>query len=70
MANFAAVGIQREREARFRQRLERDGGLSEYDFTSYFATIATLRQANGPGEQQAWLDALEAWGLELRAGLT
>ena len=52
-----------------RGRLERDAGLSEYEFTSYFATIATLREANGPGEQQAWLDALEAWGLELRAGL-
>ncbi len=52
-----------------RKRLERDAGLSEYDFTSYFATIATLRASHGIGESQAWLDALEAWGLTLQASL-
>ena len=52
-----------------RERLERDAGLSEYDFTSYFASIATLRSSHGVGEPQTWLDALEAWGLNLQASL-
>jgi len=52
-----------------RRRLERDAGLSEYDFTTYFATIATLRAEKGPGEAQGWLDALEAWGNDIRASL-
>ena len=32
--------------------------LSEYDFTAYYAEIATLRAANEPGPRQAWLDAV------------
>jgi len=52
-----------------RKRLERDAGLSEYDFTSYFSTIATLRSGQGPGEAQGWLDALDAWGLAIQASL-
>lgn len=43
--------------------------LSEYDFTTYYAEIATLRAANEPGPRQAWLDALEAWGRELERSL-
>lgn len=43
--------------------------LSEYDFTTYFAEIATLRAANEPGPRQAWLDALEAWGRDLERSL-
>lgn len=52
-----------------RKRLERDAGLSEYDFTTYFSTIATLRSGQGPGEAQGWLDALDAWGLAIQASL-
>ncbi|MBW8313028.1 MAG: exodeoxyribonuclease I [Rhizobium sp.] len=43
--------------------------LSEYDFTAYYAEIATLRAANEPGPRQAWLDALEAWGRDLERSL-
>lgn len=52
-----------------RRRLTRDSGLSEYDFTTYSETIATLRASQGPGEAQAWLDALEDWGREIKASL-
>lgn len=43
--------------------------LGEYDFTSYYAAIAKLRTEHGPGQQQAWLDALEAWGRDLERSL-
>jgi exodeoxyribonuclease-1 len=43
--------------------------LSEYDFTTYYAEIATLRAENEPGPRQAWLDALEAWGRDLERSL-
>ncbi|HBD20573.1 MAG TPA: exodeoxyribonuclease I, partial [Arenimonas sp.] len=43
--------------------------LSEYDFTTYYAEIATLRAATEPGPRQAWLDALEAWGRDLERSL-
>ncbi len=52
-----------------RQRLCRDGGLSEYDFAAYFAEIAALRHARGPGDAQSLLDALEAWGRNLQSDL-
>jgi len=52
-----------------RQRLTRDSGLSEYDFASYYASIAALRDQHGPGDAQVWLDALEAWGKEVESGL-
>jgi exodeoxyribonuclease-1 len=50
-----------------RQRLEIDGGASEYTYDSYFAEIDALRLARG-GEAgvPALLDALQAWGLRLR----
>ncbi|KFN50898.1 exodeoxyribonuclease I [Arenimonas composti] len=46
-----------------------EAGLSEYDFTSYRAEIATLRAQHGPGPAQALLDALQAWGDRLEADL-
>ncbi len=45
-----------------RTRLGGPSGLSEHDFTTYYAEIATLRRERGPGPHQAWLDALEDWG--------
>lgn len=52
-----------------RHRLGTASGLSEYDFTAYYAEIATLRASLGPGPQQAWLDALQAWGHDLEREL-
>jgi exodeoxyribonuclease-1 len=52
-----------------RHRLDADSGLSEYDFTSYYAEIAKLRSETEPGPKQAWLDALEAWGHDLERQL-
>ena len=52
-----------------RLRLGSDRGLSEYDFTSYYAEIATLRASTEAGPRQAWLDALEAWGHDLERDL-
>jgi exodeoxyribonuclease-1 len=52
-----------------RQRLGGDRGLSEYDFTSYYAEIGRLRASHGPGPAQALLDALEAWGHDIEASL-
>ncbi len=52
-----------------RRRLGSDSGLSEYDFTSYYAEIATLRATTEPGPKQAWLDALDAWGHDLERQL-
>jgi exodeoxyribonuclease I len=52
-----------------RQRLAPGSGLSEYDFTAYYAEIATLRAGTEPGPRQAWLDALEAWGRDLESSL-
>ena len=43
--------------------------LGEYDFTAYYAEIATLRASEGPGPKQAWLDALESWGHDLERSL-
>lgn len=48
-----------------RTRLGGDAGLSELDFTAYFAEIGRLRAERGPGPEQAWLDALEDWGRDL-----
>ena len=44
--------------------------LSEYDFTAYYAEIATLRASEGPGPKQAWLDALESWGRDIERSLS
>ena len=44
--------------------------LSEYDFTTYYAEIATLRASEGPGPKQAWLDALESWGRDIERSLS
>jgi exodeoxyribonuclease-1 len=52
-----------------RRRLGSDSGLSEYDFTSYYAEIAALRGSTEPGPRQAWLDALDAWGHDLERQL-
>ncbi|MBP6596689.1 MAG: exodeoxyribonuclease I [Arenimonas sp.] len=52
-----------------RRRLGSDTGLSEYDFTSYYAEIAALRGSTEPGPRQAWLDALDAWGHDLERQL-
>ena len=52
-----------------RQRLLSDRGWSEYSVDSYFAEIAELRPNAGPGQAQALLDALEAWGHDLRRSL-
>ena len=52
-----------------RRRLGSDGGLSEYDFTSYYAEIGNLRRETEPGPKQAWLDALDAWGHDLESQL-
>ena len=52
-----------------RRRLTPGSTLAEYDFTSYYAEIATLRAGTEPGPKHAWLDALEAWGRDLEASL-
>ena len=52
-----------------RHRLGSDRGLSEYDFTSYFAEIAKLRIERGAGSAQVLLDALESWGHDIEASL-
>jgi len=53
-----------------RRRLCEDSGLSEHTFTSYFAEIATLRQAHaGDGARQALLDQVEQWGRDLQDSL-
>lgn len=52
-----------------RSRLNSDGGLSEYDFTHYFAEITALRTTAPPGPAQGWLDALEQWGRDLQREL-
>ncbi|GGA76360.1 exodeoxyribonuclease I [Arenimonas soli] len=52
-----------------RTRLGGGDGLSEYDFTSYYAAIARLRADNPPGPKQAWLDALDAWGHDIQRSL-
>jgi len=52
-----------------RQRLQRDSGLSEYDFDSYRASIATLRAQHEAGPAQALLDALEDWGRQIESEL-
>ena len=52
-----------------RTRLGGPSGLSEYDFTSYYAEIETLRATTEPGPKQAWLDALQAWGQALEREL-
>jgi exodeoxyribonuclease-1 len=52
-----------------RRRLGRDSGLSEYDFESYRASIATLRAQHEAGPAQALLDALEDWGRQLEADI-
>jgi exodeoxyribonuclease-1 len=52
-----------------RRRLGGDSGLSEYQFTSYYDSIAALRSSNGPGAAQPLLDALEAWGRSIESSL-
>jgi exodeoxyribonuclease-1 len=52
-----------------RRRLGRDSGLSEYDFESYRASIASLRAQHEAGPAQALLDALEDWGRQLETDL-
>lgn len=52
-----------------RRRLGSDSGLSEYHFDSYFSSIAALRSIHGPGPAHSLLDALEAWGRDIRASL-
>ena len=63
-----ADGLERWNDYR-RNRLQRDGGLSEYGFATYYAEIAALRAAREPGPAQALLDALEAWGKDLEQQL-
>lgn len=61
---------ERERWDAYRRiRLGDGDGLSEYDFTSYYAAIATLRADAPPGPKQAWLDALETWGHDIQRSL-
>ena len=52
-----------------RRRLGTDAGLSEYSFDSYRDSIARLRASRFEGPDQVLLDALDAWGLEVAAGL-
>ena len=52
-----------------RLRLASERGLSEYDFTGYYAAIAALRDNHGPGREQTLLDALQAWGKDIEASL-
>jgi exodeoxyribonuclease-1 len=52
-----------------RRRLGSDSGLSEYQFASYYDSIAALRSARGPGPAQPLLDALEAWGRDIESSL-
>lgn len=52
-----------------RDCLMRDTPLSTLTFKQYDAEIARLRLELPPGEKQALLDRLEAWGRELRAEL-
>lgn len=52
-----------------RRRLAPGSVLTEYDFTTYYAEIATLRSSTEPGPRQTWLDALEAWGRDLESSL-
>ena len=52
-----------------RLRLDGDRGLSEHDFTQYYAEIARLRADQGPGPAQAVLDALDAWGHDIETSL-
>ena len=52
-----------------RRRLGVDAGLSEYSFDSYGDSIASLRASRPEGPDQALLDALQAWGLEIQQGL-
>ncbi len=53
------------------QRLQVDGGLSEYTFDSYALEIAALRQQYPDhGDKQALLDHLQVWGQDLQAELT
>ncbi len=54
-----------------RQRLQVDGGLSEFTFDSYALEIAALRQQYpDEGEKQALLDHLQVWGQDLKAELS
>ncbi len=52
-----------------RLRLTSERGLSEYDFSGYYAAIAALRDSHGPGREQTLLDALQAWGQDIEASL-
>ncbi len=52
-----------------RWRLQPGSGLSEHDFTSYHAEIATLRASASAGPAQVLLDALSAWGHDLEQSL-
>jgi exodeoxyribonuclease-1 len=63
-----AAGRERWDEYR-RARLQRDAGLSELDFTAYFAEIGALRADCPAGPAQALLDALEDWGRTIRSSL-
>lgn len=54
----------------YRRRRLSGTTLSEYDFTTYYAEIATLRASEGPGPKQAWLDALERWGRDIESSLS
>lgn len=50
-----------------RRRLCIDGGLSEYNFESYFGSIAELRRSHASDPQAlTWLDALDDWGHDLQ----
>ena len=64
-------GAEREQwDAYRRHRLAEASGLSEYDFTGYFAEIAALRASHaGDGGKLVLLDQLEHWGHELQSGL-
>ncbi|MEP6907489.1 MAG: exodeoxyribonuclease I [Pseudoxanthomonas sp.] len=54
-----------------RQRLQVDGGLSEYSFDRFEAEIELLRQQHAnEGAKQILLDQLQVWGQDLKAELS
>ena len=62
---------QRQWDGYRRQRLQVDGGLSEYTFDRFEAEIALLRKQHAEdGAKQVLLDQLLAWGQDMKAELS